>query len=270
MKSNRSYRFAFLLALLHFYGCGDLAGLGPNATAPTFTGNWNLVGEILNPNVLDGNGNPTYTPITSWAFLSQDGTSVSGMVVDNYCLPLESTYPVTGSLNNGQLTLTPSGPPPLPIERFTLSATVSASLNTLQGNGLNYETCASSLPFTVNGQQIASFAGKWAGTVKSVSGPSTTISVNLIEGGPDSSGFPALSGNATISGSPCFTTGAFAGHQIGNTLAGIISTKNGNIQIPQIGGPVANLDSSNQLLITYSVQGGSCNGDNAQGALSRQ
>jgi hypothetical protein len=74
----------------------------------------------------------------------------------------------------------------------------------------------------------------------------------------------------TFSNSPCFTSGTLSGNQVGSTISGIINTPNGTIQIPQVGGTGAFLDSNNQLAMTYSVEGGTCNGDNDQGTLIHQ
>src|SRR5579864_4666891 len=133
MKPSRSLGLVVLLSVANFCSCGS-ASFTP---APTMTGNWVLSAQIPNPRVLDGNGQPTYIPVTSWAYLSQDGTSVSGMVADYFCESNISTFPVVGSLNGSQLTLMPAGALPPGTEYFSLNAMVSANLTTLQGDASN-------------------------------------------------------------------------------------------------------------------------------------
>jgi hypothetical protein len=193
------------------------------------------------------------------------------MLEDNFCFPGRSTFPVTGSLNSSHLALAPAVAPPPGFENFYLNATVSTSLTTLQGEIMSSPPgCGFPSVLIATGQQVASFAGSWMGTLTSVTGPSATISATITEAGADSSGFPVLSGNVTFSNSSCFTSGALAGNQIGPTLLGRISTTNGTLEIPQIGNSDTFLVSSNQLSVSYSVQGGTCNGDYAKGTLTRQ
>jgi hypothetical protein len=192
------------------------------------------------------------------------------MIEDNFCYPGRTTFRITGSLNSSHLTLAPAVAPPPGFENFYLNATVSTSLTTLQGEIATSPSCGLPPVLTATGQQVASFAGSWMGTLTSITGPSATISATIIEAGADSGGFPVLSGNVTFSNSSCFTSGTLAGNQVGPTLLGTISTTNGTLEIPQIGSDDAFLVSSNQLSVSYSVQGGTCNGDYAKGTLTRQ
>jgi hypothetical protein len=268
MKLNRKLLSTFLLALINFYGCGA-GGTGLVTPAPTLTGNWEIAGQVIDPHQLDSNGNPAVVTISSFALLSQNGTSVSGTVEDGYCFSPPSTFEVSGTLINDQLMLTPKNTTPTSSPQFSLTATVSPNFMTFQGAVFDQSACGF-IPksFGVTGHPYVSGAGVWAGSVISASGPTMTTKLNLVEAGPGSSGFPALSGEVVISGSPCFTSGSFAGVQIGNNLHGTIHTTNGEIVIPGFSG--AFLDPSNQLIFSYSVQGGTCNGDNAQGTLIRQ
>jgi hypothetical protein len=153
---------------------------------------------------------------------------------------------------------------------FLINAKVSTDLTTF--DGLTVSGCHLPVPpvVTTTGQQIASIAGPWKGTLTSVSGSSATISITIIEVGPDATGFPSLSGKVTFSNSPCFKSGTLAGNQIGTRFSGLINTSNGTIHIPQVGGPGSFLDLNNQLAMSYSVEGGTCNGDYVSGTLVRQ
>jgi hypothetical protein len=262
MKLNSNLKIAFSLSILSLCGCGSPGTTNTITPAPTLTGNWEIIQEIPNPVVIGGN-----TRFSSRAFLSQNGASVSGMVDDYVCYP--APFPVVGSLDGSQLTLMSAVTLPPGFTRFFLSATVCTNLTTLQG-GTSPSGCEFPPVLTTTGQQVASFAGSWMGTLTSVTGSSATISATILEAGPDSSGFPVLSGNVVISGSPCFTAGTLAGNQVGKSLSANISTTNGTIEIPQLGGGGAFLDSSNLLSVSYSVRGGTCNGDYALGTLTRQ
>jgi len=268
MKSSFSFG---IMALLSMLGCG---GVGVSS-APTLTGNWVITAEIPNPAVLNASGGITYTTINSWAYFSQSGASVSGIVASNLCSSASATFPVSGTLQNNNLQIYPSGTAEPPLGAFSFLGIVSSDLASLQTGRMSLlRVCElpNYNPYYVpmTGQQIPSVAGNWAGTLTSTSGPSTTISASLIESEPVTPGFPLLSGNVVFSGSPCFSTGAFAGTQFGPNVSGSITTTNGTLVIPQFGGLESSLNSRNQLYVSYSIQGGTCNGDTEQGTLTLQ
>jgi len=268
MKRNRKLFFVFLLALGSSYGCGENAKY-PGSPTLTLTGNWIISGQVIDPSRLDPNGNPAIMTIVSAAQLSQNGTAVSGMIEETFCFGAFSTFNVSGTLIDGQLTLAPTNPPPPSPLQFSVTANVSPDFKSFQGEVINFAGCTP-VPstFGVTGRPDSSAVGHWVGAIASAAGPVMNMRLNLNQAGTDASGVPALSGEVTISGSPCFASGTFTGNQIGRKLSGIIHTTNGDFQIPGFDG--ASLDPGNQLNFTYFIQGGSCNGDNGHGSLARE
>jgi hypothetical protein len=267
MRAACGLSIATVLITLSLWGCGNVG----SSTAPTMTGNWVISVEELNRTVLDGNGNPTYTTINSWAYLSQQGTSISGIVQSNLCYPASTVFQVDGQLQNNKLRISPLAAFSAESGTFTLNAEISTDLSTIQGGDIFLPRgCNPALLPTVTGRQIPSLAGNWTGTLTSVSGPSASVSLILIQTSPNANEFPTLSGNATFSNSPCFMSGTLTGNQAGVLFSGTIATTNGTLQIPQIGTDHSYLASDNLLSVSYSVQGGTCNGDYAQGTLTRQ
>jgi hypothetical protein len=266
MKTSCSLGIVALLIALSCCGCGS-------STPPSLTGNWLLTAKVPNPRVLDANGNPTYTTADSWAYLSQEGTSVSGTVVSNFfCAPeVPATFSFAGQFQNNRLSIFPLSAFLNLAGSFTLQATVSSDLATIQSGTISGAwECNPYALLAVTGQQVPSVAGRWAGTLTSVSGPSATIFATLYESGPDSTGFPGIAGDMIFSNSPCFSSGTVAGNQIGTFLSAIVKTTNGTLEIPQFENSSTIQVAGDQLFVSYSVQGGTCNGDYAQGTLTRQ
>lgn len=255
-----------LAVVICLSGCGggslstSAGGNVGGSVTPTFTGNWYI-----------GTGALPFE-----GFLSQNGSSVSGTIRGSGCTTFQFvSIPVNGLLNNGQLTLAGSTVYPT-TENFSLNATVSANLTSFQGQiTYNSPLCGTFQTFTATGQQIGLFSGSWAGTVLSASGSVAGIAVVITEGAPDANGFPVLTGSVTISNTPCFTTGSITGNQFGPYLNVIASTTNGLIYIPNqasgdaLSAALSNPTNNNQLAITYSVGGGTCNGDYGTGTLNR-
>jgi hypothetical protein len=246
-----------LSATLSSYGCGTGTD---NTPPPTLTGNWVISTEVHGRNGDD-------ITIDSPAYLTQSGNSISGVVLDEICEPeLRTIYtiPVTGSLSSGQLSLMQA--PGLGFtDHFLLNASAPGLLNMFSGQV--FDICPFPTTLYVNpttGRKIASFAGSWMGTLTSVSGPSATFSLSIAESVADGE-FPALSGSAVISGSTCFTGGTLTGSQRGDALSAVIETPSGSLEILS-----GFLNSNGELGVSYTVQGGTCNGDNGGGTLARQ
>ncbi len=226
--------------------------------------------EKPNPFVLDPNGNPTFIQVDSVAYLSQEGSSVSGTLTSNFCTSgLPITFSFSGQLQGNRLMISP-----LPVfstepGTFNLEVGFSSDLATIQGGTTfgAYECAQPDFLLELTGHLVPSVAGKWTGTVTSVNGRTANILATIYETGPAFDGFPILTGTALFSNSPCFTSGTLTGSQVGTSISGTIDTTNGSIEIGGAGTP---LYSSDQLLLNYWVQGGTCNGDYAQATLTRQ
>jgi len=186
------------------------------AVAPTsVTGNWvvynvsfSVGGNIIDIGAIGGPITQTDTPA---------GTTLTGTFhIANPCFGKGQTpIPLTGSItNSNRFTLTS---PSVNGETFTLTGTFSGTGTTFDQGYLGIAgTCTGDLisqtgdqkGSIVNpvGTQIPSLSGDWAYL------PSFNPSLNLSEQltqspTPDAQGRFALTGTATIVGSPCFTSG---------------------------------------------------------------
>jgi hypothetical protein len=265
MKTSYSIAVAALLVALSCSGCG----LTP---PPSVTGNWIISAKVPNPHVLDQNGNPTFIQVNSWAYLLQEGSSVSGIMTSNFCTAgLPVTFSFSGQLEGNHLMISPIAAFSKEPGTFNFETTVSADLASIQGGAaFGAQRCFSPVLLDLNGQLVPSVAGNWAGTLTSANGQAVNISATIYETWTNPYGFPQLSGNVIFSNSPCYTSGTLTGSQFGTSFSGIINTANGVIEMPQFSGTDSFISSSGQLQFSYSVQGGTCNGDYAQGTLIRQ
>jgi hypothetical protein len=253
---SRMILIVYVCVALCLPGCGGTGGTATNgggSPIPTFTGNWNVGGPVLG------------------AFLSQNGELVSGaFMIAPGCNQGIYTVQVSGSLANGQLTL--NGSTPTPSLNLSVSASVSTALNSFEGQFSLSGYCGS-YQTLITASQVPSLAGNWKGTVTSATDTQAVVAGTIFQAAPDSTGFPVLSGNVTISGSPCFTTGVLAGNQIGRGMIVAINTTNGTINIPNLqdAQSLLNIRTINgQLQITYLVEGGNCNGDYGTGNVTLQ
>jgi hypothetical protein len=251
---------AHLFAAICLSGCGGAGGPSTNgggSPTPTFAGNWEMN--------LSNAGQAS-------AYLSDDGTNVSGEISfdDPILCGRSSTGSGNGTLQNDMLNLAfLGGQPGSPgFQFFVQMASVGfTTTEVFVGQYQLSEQCTATTATSgmVSGQQIPSFAGKWAGMVQLQGQPSTVqIAVTMTEGPVDSTGFPTVSGPVTIAGTPCFTTGTLSGNQKGINLDSSVNTANGSI------GTNAVLDSSGQLGLSFSVDSGSCSGYIGTATLTRE
>jgi hypothetical protein len=251
--------------------CGSGGGMGSASTngsgSPTltFTGNWQITATVTS-------GTYTSGPLEFGAYLSQSGNAVSGEAVfgpSDTCLA-NGSFSVSGSLDGNNLSLQ-SAPFVLngtTVFNLTINGTVSSTLASFEGNFSAPTLCiGGSAVGTIAGQQVSSFTGNWTGAFQSgVTGNQVQVTASLTEGAiQDSSNFPSLTGNVNVSGTPCFSTGYFGGHQEGPLLpTSVITTSDGAVLV------LGSLNSTGGLSLTYSIQGGNCNGDYGTGTLTRQ
>ena len=103
-------------------------------------------------------------------------------------------------------------------------------------------------------------AGTWSGTWASSRGSGGTVQAVISQSGT------SLSGTATVTGSPCFTSGSISGSVSGNNVAfGVLFG----------GGQQANFSAAvgsggTSMSGTYSVSGGACSGDTGSFNLTKQ
>jgi hypothetical protein len=268
---------AHLFAALCLSGCGGAGGPSTNgggSPTPSFTGDW----QITDPN-LGG-------LLIAGAYLSENGTSVSGVLAyQSTCASspaaIQTTPVLNGFLTSGGLAFSFTTPGGVGTVTGTLSSPPTSFGGSVSGFGCNQNV--NSQTQSVTGTQVPSLAGNWAGIVTNGGVAPFQVSLFLTEGAVDSTGTPALTGTATITGTfPPNTTvetlpGNATGNQMGPFLAGpngdaAITTANGTIMLSgwlQDSGGVAQ---PNVLLVTnFSFSGGTYNGASGwTGTLNRQ
>jgi hypothetical protein len=144
------------------------------------------------------------TDNTAEGSLIQSGNNISGVMHLNIgtCFSFFTDVPVTGTLSNTvNLTMAlPTG------QNMVLTLTHPNSQPTLLAG--NYTVtgpgCVSTVPGTSSGQR-KDFSGPWQGTLTSLTGVVSQISMTFTQGGPDVHGFFSGTGTATITGGTCFS-----------------------------------------------------------------
>lgn len=274
MKSGLTL-IAYVCVALCLPGCGGAGGASTNgggSPTPTFTGNWQITDNNLGGLLLAG------------AYLSEDSTSVSGVLAyqqEGNCIggSFQSATITNGILINNDLTFNFA----FPAGSGTLTGTVSSPPTSFTGSYTFGGSCLGGNTLPVTGTQVPSLAGNWAGIVTNGGVAPLQVDLFLTEGAVDSTGTPALTGTATITGTfPPNTTvetlpGNATGNQMGPFLAGpngdaTITIPNGRIMLAgflQDSGGVAQPNIVN--VTSFSFGGGTYNGASGwTGTLNRQ
>ncbi len=251
------FAFLFLIALLA-PGCGGKSGgTGSTTSTPTYpsiTGNWSLAAS---------------SQVTSQTFLmggyltNTDGT-VSGTlhILNSPCYSLTEDVPFTGTITTaGAFSATSTQ---IASQTITVSGTISGS--TLSSGTYSITGgCANGDKGTVTGYIVPPFTNTYTGTF--VSGlTSVGVSVTTSQSGPTSDGIYQVTGSATFTGSPCFSSGTITASEIaGGYMEVTISTPNGGTL--EFAGEITN-SSGKTITVTYEVTAGTCAGNSGSGSLS--
>jgi hypothetical protein len=176
--------------------------------------------------------------------------------------------PITGNISGQTATVTSAA-----VASQTINATLTGSATSLNGTYIVTGTgCAGGDKGTLAGALVPSVSGTWKGAfVSSVVANPTVITTAVITEGPaDVNGLFSLTGTATYSGSPCFTSGTTAtGSAISGRTNDVI-LKNDDGSTVEFIGFLTNPASPTQMTGTYTVSGGLCNGDSGSGTLTKQ
>lgn len=260
-----------LLALLSLTisSCGGSSSGGTPVNSqsyPNLAGNWSI---ILIP------GNPlVFGPILGGSMTNTSGSVTGTLHVNNSdCFQATQDVSVTG-------TVTPAGAVALTsaaVGGQTLSMTGYAAVNL--GNGAaggvtgifngSYAFsggCANGENGTFAGTMMPPVDGVYAGSFQSVSGQNIGVSLNVTQAGPNADGEFSISGTATFTGSPCFSTAAIAASTIdGEFIDATVTGSNGTMEFT---GEI--LDTVPTLIGgTYHVTAGACTGDTGGGNLTK-
>jgi hypothetical protein len=208
-------------------GCGGGGSGVASSQTPTnsnVSGSWQLtVNAHANSPVF-----PSPTPPVPFAlYLSQNGEQVTGWLLQETNGCMGTVQLLTGTFRAAQLTLSTQTSSVSLSARIAQNGTLSG---TFQFNGQT-PYCASNDSGTFTGVSVAPLAGQWSGTgTSAVSGHSFQITFSLNEDSLARSGFPALTGQAIVSGGAmgCVTgTATFAGEQQGARISGTGSGSSG-------------------------------------------
>lgn len=257
------------LAALSLILCTLLAGCGPNSfiSLGAISANWYFYGDYT-----PSPGSPfTSGNLPFGGSLVRTGNQVSGVLHINHpCFGNNATdIPYTGTLINNHLSFTSSS---VAGQTLTLQGTLSQNNTVLStasfqiNGGCAVYLYSPELTYTVNswlnqkGESIPSLTGPWT-TYLNTAGPSLTEHLTQSPTA-DQHGDFALTGNVTVTGSPCFTSGTlqpasfisgYLGQQVilmndGSTLTATVEAgPNSNL------GPALSLDPG-------TITGGNCNG----------
>jgi hypothetical protein len=250
-----------LLGLLAVVGCGGGGGSSSSNTQATSqqlsitSGNWDFAGSDQGgPFVVGGN-------------LTQTGTNLSGVfhLFNSPCLALSTDIPMAGTIKASSATVTSA-----PVASQVISATFSGSASSISGTFSVAGGCASGSTGAFTGVLVPSLTATWTGSFLSVSGPpAVTATVPLTQSATaDADGLFALSGTAALSNSVCFTSSTISASAVSGRVIALLLNNNDGSQTLFTGSLTAPA-TAKQITGSYSVTGGSCNGDSGTGTLSR-
>jgi len=267
MRASPCKRFASFLILssiaILMTACGSKGSTTapvnpppPPSTYPTLTGNWSLsaTSQVSSANYILG------------GYITNTNGTVTGtlhIINATTCFNIAQDLQITGTVStSGAFTATSAA---INSQVITISGTITSTA--LTGGAYSIAGgCDTGDRGTVTGYAAPSYSHTYAGNF--ISTPShITIATTIVatQSGPDTDGFYHISGTATFSGSPCFSSGTITTSEIaGSYMAIVITTASGNIEF--IG---YDTDSTGKTVSgTYEVEGGLCSGDYGTGSVS--
>jgi hypothetical protein len=242
-----------IFGLILLSGCG--VGSPSSSTYPNITGNWALAAE---------------TPFVDFPFggyITSSNGVVSGTIHVTGCLEALPTedFTVSGTLSpSGVLVATATGTSSGQSIKF--GGTVSG--NTLSGGTYSWSgLCLPGLSSgPLLGTMVPSYSNTYTGSfVSSVSGLTIGTTIIATQSGPDSDGFYHLSGTASFTESPCFSSGSITGSDVAGAFATVTIATNNGSTVTFTG---VLTGTGNTITGEYQVSSGSCNGDNGTGSVS--
>jgi hypothetical protein len=227
----------------------------PAPTYPAITGNWSLTATTSVPG----------QNIQIGTYLTNSSGTVSGTlhILNSECYALTQDIPVTGTISTvGALSITSSA-----VASQIITASGSISGSTLSSGSYSIAGgCAAGGKGTITGFIAPAFTNTYTGSFTSVSKLVIGTTVTTVQAGPDSDGLYSVTGTATFSNSPCFSTGTISQSAVaGSYLAVTIATDNGGTVVF-----AGYYTDSTGATITgdYQVTSGACSGDSGTGSLS--
>jgi hypothetical protein len=257
MSALRLCLCVYLMTLL--CGCGSSSSGG--SVTPTLNDNWEISALSLT----------TGTTYSVGGELSTSGSTVTGIMhVLSPCFMFNGNVlydvPVTGTVSSaGALTLISTA---VASQKISMSGqwhagVISSGTYSISGG------CANGDHGTITGFPVSAFNRSYNGTFVSAVVPSirigTTVSLSQ-SSTADSDGIYHVTGTATFTGSPCFSSGTIATSLVvGSYIQVKITTSNG---VVNYWGTVTN-SNGNTINGQYSITGGTCNGDSGLGIATR-
>jgi hypothetical protein len=258
MRFTRNILPALLAAFL-LSGCGSGTSVNPATSSPTYpsvTGNW----------AITANSQLTATTFQIGGYIvSANPGTVTGVIhaLNSACYSLTQDVPITGTISTaGAISITSSV---VSSQVITLSGTISNG--SLSGGAYTITGgCAAGDHGTVTGYIAQSYGNAYAGSFFSIPSHLTIgTSITTAQTGPDVDGLFHVTGTATFTGSPCFTSGSITSSTIAGAYMSVtIATSNGTVTFYGYA-----TDSTGKTVVgDYTVAGGTCNGDYGTGSVS--
>jgi len=200
-------------------------------------------------------------------YITNTNGSVSGTIhmVNSGCFTLAQDIPISGTITfSGSVSATSTA---VSGQVITVSGTMSES--TLSAGSYSITGgCAGGDKGTLTGFMTPSYSNTYTGSFHSVSGITTGETFAMAQNGPDSDGFYHLSGTATFTNSPCFTSGTISSSVVVGSYVAVAVTTNNSGTVAFAG----NITDSSGKTITgeYEITSGACQGDSGTGSVSHQ
>jgi len=253
--------FCLTLLLTVVSGCGGSSGGtigGGSQTYPTLTGNWMAASDSSLTNSIYELG----------GYMTNTGGSVTATLHAvpflSSCFPSTDEIPFTGTVTTtGSISMTSTEVASQVIS--VTGTTVNGSL--LSGSYKITGGCAGGDSGSLIGLVEPSYSGAYSGTFQTGAPSPVSVSVTMIQSGPDADGTYSLSGTVNFSGTSCFTTGTITSSTAyGGFIQFTVNTDQDGVL--QFTGFSAATPQAITIEALYQVTAGLCSGETGDGSLS--
>jgi hypothetical protein len=261
----RTFLALLTTSLLCLSGCGGTSAAGPAPGTNTLTGNWSFAATAT-----------TGPSLQIGAYLiNSSGTLTGTMHVtnNNGCYPITTgkpeNIPFTGTYNSstGAVSITSSA---VSSQVITINGTIASNTSALTGGTYSIAGgCAGGDAGSITGNEDSSLTYTYSGSLTS---PSATFSAALTEQGPDQNGlYSVATATSPISytGTTCFTAGLPNGitYVTGNYVYLTIVNNDVSSSVLTFTGAATSY-TGQTITGTYSISGGTCDGDSGTLTMS--
>lgn len=199
---------------------------------------------------------------------STSSSAITGIahIYASSCFDFTVDIPVTGTIDQSKnITMTSATTAG---QVVTVNLTSNSS-NTMTGTYTIAGGCAAGDKGTLSAALVPNISGTWTGSVQSNTDNSVSqVSAQLTQAQTaNSDGLYPLTGNISFPNGTCFTSGNLVNSFTSGGVLTIFGQTNNGVFISA--GIITDPTTGKNMVVAYSISGGTCDGDTGQGTLTR-